>query len=265
LNNGQSATLTIRGTLTQPGSITNTAELTAVNEPDPDSSPGNGVGTEDDQRSIVIQVTQPADIAEQYRLLMQQITTLVNKGALTAREGRILTGFVALSLRWETNGQIQPAIATLRAFILVVRYATQRTHLTNADRNALILAAQNIINKLRALPNARPGAENGVAHAELAYMENDAIMKLVGLNFKGNYPNPFNSFTNITFELAYSSKVQLTVFDVHGKVTARLLDKTMQPGTHTVNWQAPDLPGGVYILQMKVDDFVKTVKMVHTK
>jgi len=265
LNGAQQATLTITGTAIQPGSITNTAEVSACHEPDPDSSPGNGVGTEDDQSSVVVQVTQQPDITEQYRLLLQQITTLVNNGKLTPLQGRILRGFVDLSLRLESRNQIQPAITVLNVFIIVVKNATNRTHLTDSDRKALVLAAQKIIAQLKAIlppPSAwwKEGHDN-----ELMSLENDAITKLLGFSFNGNYPNPFSSFTTISFKLSDQSKVQVNVYDENGRMTTRLLDKTMQPGAHTITWRTPDLPAGIYILQVKIDNFTKTYKMMHTK
>ena len=52
---GSSATLTINGTVSSVGSRTNTAEITAVDQPDPDSTPGNNIAAEDDQASVTIQ------------------------------------------------------------------------------------------------------------------------------------------------------------------------------------------------------------------
>ena len=55
LANGNSATLTLTGTVDGFGTRINTAEITAVDQPDPDSTPGNQVATEDDQASAQIQ------------------------------------------------------------------------------------------------------------------------------------------------------------------------------------------------------------------
>ncbi|MFN8375371.1 MAG: DUF11 domain-containing protein [Anaerolineae bacterium] len=50
------ATLQITATVTLPGAITNSAEVSAATEPDPDSTPNNGVGnTEDDRADVSIQ------------------------------------------------------------------------------------------------------------------------------------------------------------------------------------------------------------------
>ncbi|HUE74450.1 MAG TPA: SpaA isopeptide-forming pilin-related protein [Pirellulaceae bacterium] len=58
LNSGASATLTIVATASQPGQVVNSAEVTAMNEFDSDSTPNNNVPTEDDQASATINTTQ---------------------------------------------------------------------------------------------------------------------------------------------------------------------------------------------------------------
>jgi len=62
VGSGNSASLQIAARVTGTGSITNTAEVTAVDQPDPDSTPGNNIPGEDDQSSITI-VVQQADLS----------------------------------------------------------------------------------------------------------------------------------------------------------------------------------------------------------
>lgn len=58
---GSTATLTVVALVTAPESITNSAEVIAVDQPDPDSVPNNNDPTEDDQDDVVIEA-QPADL-----------------------------------------------------------------------------------------------------------------------------------------------------------------------------------------------------------
>ncbi len=60
---GASATLHLRATVTAPGSLTNKAEITASDQPDPDSTPGNDDPNEDDQDGAAIIAVQPADLS----------------------------------------------------------------------------------------------------------------------------------------------------------------------------------------------------------
>ena len=59
---GQTETLTVTATVTATGVLTNTAEVTAANQPDSDSTPGNGVGSEDDQDTATVMPTPNADL-----------------------------------------------------------------------------------------------------------------------------------------------------------------------------------------------------------
>ncbi|AFY65090.1 conserved repeat domain protein [Geitlerinema sp. PCC 7407] len=60
LANGASVTLTLNGTFNAAGTSTNVAEVTGSDQPDPDSTPGNGSTTEDDRASVTI----PARVAD---------------------------------------------------------------------------------------------------------------------------------------------------------------------------------------------------------
>jgi uncharacterized repeat protein (TIGR01451 family) len=60
---GQSESLVITGSFTIDGSFDNVAELTAATNPDPDSTPNNGVPSEDDQDSSTVVVAPVADLS----------------------------------------------------------------------------------------------------------------------------------------------------------------------------------------------------------
>ncbi|MEN2401440.1 hypothetical protein GKZ90_0016740, partial [Flavobacterium sp. MC2016-06] len=64
LPNGASESLTINAKVNAAGNYTNIAEVTASNLPDPNSTPNNGVATEDDYASVVITpITGSADLS----------------------------------------------------------------------------------------------------------------------------------------------------------------------------------------------------------
>lgn len=64
---------------------------------------------------------------------------------------------------------------------------------------------------------------------------------------RNNYPNPFNPATSIKFDLPAVSDVRLSVFNVLGEEVAVLFDGTLQAGYHVQEWNAANLPSGVYI------------------
>jgi hypothetical protein len=80
-----------------------------------------------------------------------------------------------------------------------------------------------------------------------------------------NYPNPFNPTTNIAFELANRSKVNLKVFDLYGREIVTLLNEYRSAGQHSVQFNATNLSTGVYIYRLAADNQVLTRKMMLLK
>jgi N-acetylneuraminic acid mutarotase len=74
-----------------------------------------------------------------------------------------------------------------------------------------------------------------------------------------NYPNPFNSATTITFELAQDeSQVQLIIFNMLGGKVRTFLLNSFSPGVHQIEWDGCDdqgriLESGIYLAQLRSD------------
>ncbi|MCE1190249.1 MAG: M6 family metalloprotease domain-containing protein [Ignavibacteria bacterium] len=65
-----------------------------------------------------------------------------------------------------------------------------------------------------------------------------------------NYPNPFNPSTTISYGLPASGHVRLTVYTVHGKEVAELVNSYQSAGFHSVVFQASRLASGVYFYRL---------------
>jgi Secretion system C-terminal sorting domain/Cytochrome c552 len=77
-----------------------------------------------------------------------------------------------------------------------------------------------------------------------------------------NYPNPFNPSTNIKFNLPEAAKVSLSVYNVTGEKVATLLNRQEEPGIHSVQFDASDLPSGIYFYRIIAGKYQKTMKMI---
>ncbi|MDZ7267060.1 MAG: T9SS type A sorting domain-containing protein [candidate division KSB1 bacterium] len=81
-----------------------------------------------------------------------------------------------------------------------------------------------------------------------------------------NFPNPFNPATTLTFEVAKPAEVNLSVFDVHGRLVATLVNGLVQAGKHTLTWKpAKNLSSGVYFAKLQSDGFSQVTKMTLMK
>lgn len=67
-------------------------------------------------------------------------------------------------------------------------------------------------------------------------------------------PNPFNPVTRITFALPASEHVSLVVYDVAGRRVEVLASGTYGEGEHIVEWDASELPSGVYYYRLIAGD-----------
>jgi hypothetical protein len=77
-----------------------------------------------------------------------------------------------------------------------------------------------------------------------------------------NYPNPFNPTTNISFSLPSRSFVSLKVFDLMGREVATLVSEELSAGNHLRQWNAMDMPSGVYFYRLQADKFTETKGLI---
>ena len=80
-----------------------------------------------------------------------------------------------------------------------------------------------------------------------------------------NYPNPFNGYTAINYSIPKSSQVTLKIFNTLGQELETLVGAEKPAGTYEANWNAANLPSGVYFYQLKAADYVQTRKMILLK
>jgi len=69
----------------------------------------------------------------------------------------------------------------------------------------------------------------------------------------GNYPNPFNPSTKISYVLAAGGHVNLKVYNMLGQVVATLVNQSEATGTHVVTFNASSLPSGIYIYDLTLN------------
>ena len=81
-----------------------------------------------------------------------------------------------------------------------------------------------------------------------------------------NYPNPFNPSTRISFSLPQSARVTLTVHNLLGQVVVTLLDEiSYSSGSHAIQFDASNLPNGIYFYKIAAGSFREVKKMTLLK
>lgn len=81
-----------------------------------------------------------------------------------------------------------------------------------------------------------------------------------------NYPNPFNTETEIRFYLPEDNHVMIKIYDINGQEIRTLVNEQYFGGEHTIRWDGTDGNGnpvskGFYLYQLKAGSFTKVEKM----
>ncbi len=86
----------------------------------------------------------------------------------------------------------------------------------------------------------------------------------------GNYPNPFNPTTSITYKVPKTSAVEIVVYNALGERITSLVSTVHEAGTYQVTWSGRNsnnlqVASGVYLYRMKTGSFTSTKKMLLAK
>jgi len=79
------------------------------------------------------------------------------------------------------------------------------------------------------------------------------------------YPNPFNPRATITFDLPVTTRVSLVIYDVTGRIAARLTDGMLSSGAHSMTFDGSALSSGIYFARLEAGSASQTRKLVLLK
>jgi hypothetical protein len=99
---------------------------------------------------------------------------------------------------------------------------------------------------------------------ELVGLEDDQTI-VSKYKLEQNYPNPFNPSTRIKYTIPSTEFVSLKVYDILGNEITTLVSEEKSIGTYEVNWNAVDLPSGIYFCKLSAGNFIQTRKMTLLK
>jgi hypothetical protein len=97
----------------------------------------------------------------------------------------------------------------------------------------------------------------------LAVKDNQIPVKDFSLS--QNYPNPFNPSTTINYSIAKAGNIKLTVYNTIGDKVFTLVDGYKATGNYSVQFNGSNLASGIYLYQLKANDFIVSKKMLLLK
>ena len=91
-----------------------------------------------------------------------------------------------------------------------------------------------------------------------------------GFALEQNFPNPFNPFTTLRYDLPEDALVNITIYDMMGRVVSNLVSSQQNAGYKSIQWNATNNAGqpvsaGLYLYSIEAGQFRQTKKMVLLK
>lgn len=100
--------------------------------------------------------------------------------------------------------------------------------------------------------------------------EESSEVKIVRTELLEPYPNPFNPATTVTFTLLAPSEVNISIYDLRGRLVYKLLDDYRNAGVHSLQWEGRDSSGrgvgcGMYFVRMSASEIEQIQRMTLLK
>jgi hypothetical protein len=104
----------------------------------------------------------------------------------------------------------------------------------------------------------------------IIFVDNDDAIQIVETKLNGNFPNPFNPETTISFDIKEPSNVRLDIFNLKGQLIRSLVREEKAPGRYNVLWDGKDEHGddvgsGIYQYLLKAGKYRKSNRMTLNK
>ncbi|MEA2096041.1 MAG: T9SS type A sorting domain-containing protein, partial [Candidatus Cloacimonadota bacterium] len=106
--------------------------------------------------------------------------------------------------------------------------------------------------------------------AFVAHTDVDNLLKPEVTELTGNYPNPFNPTTTISFSIEEAGHVSINIYNMKGQLVKTLVNENLDSAYHNVSWNGKDnssktVSSGIYFYKMKSSNYTSTKKMILMK
>ena len=86
-----------------------------------------------------------------------------------------------------------------------------------------------------------------------------------GYSIGNLYPNPFNASTKFYITLGNEHNVNSTVYDLQGRIVETLISNRLNPGKHSITFDASSYSSGTYFIKTMIDGLNQTKKVTLVK
>ncbi len=110
-----------------------------------------------------------------------------------------------------------------------------------------------------------PSLDPWGTEGSMFYEESDIENLPIATSLNQNYPNPFNANTNISFDLAQTGNVNLSIYNLAGQKVETLINNNLDAGQHNVSWDASTYSSGIYYYKLTAGNKSFTKRMTLLK
>ena len=96
-------------------------------------------------------------------------------------------------------------------------------------------------------------------------LKNPKSLNTTEYSLAQNYPNPFNPTTTISYSIKKNGLTSLKVYDILGNVVVTLVNENETAGNYSVEFNAEQLPSGIYIYRLISGHFTASKKLILMK
>jgi len=114
------------------------------------------------------------------------------------------------------------------------------------------------------------GYESDFAEVTIDHTSSNDLLKPDVTALSGNYPNPFNPATTISFSNREAGQVSINIYNMKGQLVKTLINEYLEAAYHNIVWNGKDnteksVSSGIYFYKMKSGNYSNTKKMILMK
>ena len=104
-----------------------------------------------------------------------------------------------------------------------------------------------------------------IKYSQLTNATNNSIPSQSEYKLYQNFPNPFNPYTYIKYEMPVEGFVEIEVYNVNGSKVQTLVNENQESGNHEIEFNGSNLSSGIYFYSIEAGSFLQTKRMILLK